>query len=94
MIKLGYNDDKKGKWRSHMINVLDDFDNYELGIYSHNPLEVEGYGATKEEALEDFMRKFKYVMDVLREFEEVLFETDIIVDNMVNVDALGYEIKE
>lgn len=94
MIKLGHNDDKKGKWRSHTISVLDDFNNYELGIYSHNPLEVEGYGATKEEALEDFMKKFKYVMEKLNEFETMLFDSNVIVDNMVNVDALGYEIKE
>ena len=98
MIKLGHNDDKKGKWRSHTISVLDDYNNYELGIYSgiysHNPLEINGYGATKEEALEDFMKKFSYVMEQLNEFETMLYDSNVITDNIVSIDAFGHEIKE
>lgn len=87
MIRLGHYDDKKEKWQSHTISILD----YN---YFDNPYDVRGYGEDKEEALEDFMKKFKYVMDELRELEEVLFETSIITDNIVAVDWSGKEIKE
>lgn len=95
MIRLGYNDDKKGKWQSHTIIPLeDDFYNYEFDVYSCNPLAIAGYGATKEEALEDFMRKFRYVMDELKAFETMLYDSNVITDNIVSIDAFGHEIKE
>lgn len=95
MIKMTYNDDHKEKWRSHTIGLMEDnFYNSEVDVWSHNPLNVEGYGATKEEAMEDFKNKFKYVMRELKAFETMLFDTDVITDNIVEVDDLGKPIKD
>lgn len=52
-----------------------------------------GYGETKEEALEDYKKKFGYVMDELRAFERMLFETDVVENNMVEIDYRENEIK-
>lgn len=94
MIKLGYHNDGKKKWQSHKIIMLeDDFYNSEFNVHSHNPFDVYGYGATKEEALNDFMRKLKYVMDELDAFETMLYDSNVITDNIVNVDCFGKEIK-
>lgn len=94
MIKLGYHNDGKEKWQSHEIVMLeDDFYNSDFGIHSHNPFDICGYGATKEEALNDFMRKFKYVMDELDAFKTMLYDSNVIIDNIVNVDCFGKEIK-
>lgn len=94
MIKLGYHNDGKEKWQSHEIVMLeDDFYNSYFGVHSHNPFDICGYGATKEEALNDFMRKFKYVMDELDAFKTMLYDSNVIIDNIVNVDCFGKEIK-
>lgn len=63
-------------------------DEITLNIFS-----LIGYGETKEEALEDYKKKFGYVMDELRAFERMLFETDVLENSMVEVDAGGNEIK-
>ena len=94
MIKLGYHNDGKEKWQSYEIVMLeDDFYNSDFGVYSHNPFDICGYGATKEEALNDFMIKFKYVMDELDAFKTMLYDSNVIIDNIVNVDCFGKEIK-
>jgi hypothetical protein len=95
MIKMTHNDDHKERWMSHTIGLMDDyFYNAEVDVYSHNPLEVNGYGASKDEAMEDFKTKFKYVMRELKAFEAMLFDTDVITDNIVEVDGLGKPIKD
>ena len=60
---------------------------------SYNPFDVCGYGATKEEALEDFKRKFKYVIDELKAFETILLHPNIFEIEVVDVDCFGKEIK-
>ena len=95
MIEMTHNDDHKEKWQSHTISIRDnDFFNATIGVFSHNPLDVNGYGATKEEAVEDFKNKFKYVMEELRAFETMLFDTDVITDNIIEVDCMGKPIKD
>ena len=95
MIKLAYHDDGKQKWQSHEIYLKeDDFYNDEFMVFSHNPFDIYGYGESKEEALKEFIKKFKYVMDEWRAFEELLLNTDIITSNIIAVDCFGKEIKD
>ena len=90
MVKLAHYDDGKGKWRSHEIYLKeDDFYNDEFDLFSISPFDVSGYGATKEEALKDFMRKMDYVFLEWKAIKEVLFNTDILTDNMVEVGVFG-----
>ncbi len=93
MIGLTHYDDRKEKWQSHEITIGDSgFFNAEFGIYSHDPFDITGYGRTKDEAIEDFKNKFKYVMRELKAFETMLLDTDMITDNIIEVDGRGVPI--
>lgn len=95
MIEMTYHNDHKEKWQSHEISIREhDFYNAEADVWSHNPFDITGYGATKEEAIEDFKNKFKYIMRELKAFEMMLLDTNVITDNIVVVDCLGKPIKD
>ena len=96
MIQLTYYDDGKGNFRSHEVSVetphcvwnddLNDLIEYEL-------TNIIGYGETEEEALHDFMNKFNYMLDEWQAFAHMLNETNVITDNMLEVDCAGHEVK-
>lgn len=93
MIEMTYHNDHKEKSRSHEITIREgDFYSIDIDVWSHNPFDITGYGSNKEEAIEDFINKFKYVMQELRAFETMLIDTDVITDNIVEVDCLGKPI--
>lgn len=95
MIKMAYHNDGKQKCQSHEIYLKeDDFYNSEFGVFSHNPFETIGYGETKEKAVEDFKKRFQYVMSEWKTFEKMLLDTDIIADNIIEVDCMGKPIKD
>ena len=90
MIVMAYHDDGKEKCQSHEIYIKErDFYNAEADLWSHNPFDIIGYGSNKEEAVEDFKNKFKYIMRELKAFEMMLLETDVITSNIVKVDCFG-----
>ncbi len=94
MIEMTYHNDHKEKWQSHEISIRENgFFNAEVDVWSRNPFNVTGYGATKEEAIEDFKNKFKYVMKELQAFETMLLDTDVITDSIIEVDCVGKPIK-
>lgn len=67
MIEMTYHNDHKEKLQSHEISIREhDFYNAEVNVWSHNPFDITGYGATKEEAIENFKNKFKYIMRELK----------------------------
>ena len=96
MIELTHYNDHKEKWQSHEIELREkDFSieiDDDVWVHSHNPFYITGYGATKDQATEDFKKKFIYVMKELKAFETMLLDTDIITDNIIEVDCLGKEI--
>ena len=93
MIGMIYHNDHKKKFQSHEISLREhDFFNAEAMVFSHNPFDVVGYGATKEEAIENFKNKFKYIMREWKAFEMMLLDTDEIIDNIIEVDCMGKEI--
>ena len=51
---LTHNDDGKGKYQSHTVGCCTPDD------WLSN---IEGYGSTREEALNDFINEFKYSMN-------------------------------
>lgn len=90
MIELMHYDDGKEKSQSHEIAIREyDFYNAEANVWTHNPFDVCGYRKTKEEAIEDFKKKFIYVMRELKAFEMMLLDTDVITDNIIEVDCMG-----
>lgn len=94
MIEMTHHDDGKKKYQSHEISIRElNFYNSEANLSTHNPFDVYGYGETKEEAIEDFKNKFKYLIKELQAFEQMLFDSDVITDNIIEVDCLGHEIE-
>lgn len=94
MIEVVHYDDGRQKWQSHEVYLREDnLYNKEYDVFSHNPFDITGYGATKEEAFEDFIRKFTCLMAEWRGFEKILGETDYMFDNMVEVDCCGKKVK-
>ena len=43
----------------------------------------------KEEAIDDFKKKFRYIMRELKAFETMLLDTDVITNNIMEVDRNG-----
>jgi len=75
MIKLKHYNDGKQKRQSHEVSIIEEnFYNPKYDVFSHNPFDITGYGETEEEALEDFKKKFFYVMDELGAFEAMLIQ--------------------
>lgn len=92
-MKLSHNDNGKGKFMSHEISILDeDFVNTKLGIFSHDITDLTGYGSTKEEAIEDFKNKYDYLLKELIAFGDMLFTTDTITNDIVEVDCFNKPI--
>ena len=94
MIKLAHSDDRKRNQLSHEIYLKEDnFYIDEFDLFSISPFDVSGYGSTKEEALKDFMRKMEYVFLEWKAIKETLFNTNVLTDNMVEINCFGKEVK-
>lgn len=93
MINLIHHDDGKGKVQSHEISISesDFYYNPKYDVFSHNPFDITGYGSTKEEAVEDFKRKFEYVLAEWNAFGKLLSNPAIQL-NITEVDCLGNPI--
>lgn len=61
---------------------------------SYNPFDITGYGVTKEEAIEGFKNKFKYIMRELKAFEMMLLDINVITDSIIEVDCVGKPLKD
>ena len=89
MLKLAHYNDGKEKWQSHEIEVIEfpapPYYNPDHDVTSLNFFDLTGYGSTKEEALDDFKRKFNYVFEQWKAFDRMLFETDVIGNDIAEV---------
>lgn len=90
-IKLAHHDDGKKKYQSHEVFLKED-DFYYNQLFSHNIFEARGYGATKEEALNDLKNKLNFLFDELKILEQKLFESKELENNMVEVNCFDKEI--
>ena len=92
IIKLVHHDDEKQKYQSHEIYFkIKDFYNFEYEVFSYDISDIKGYGETKEEALEDFKKKVRYLLNQYKELEKLLFEQNELTDNITEVDCFGKE---
>lgn len=96
MIQLTHYDDGKEKYQSHEVSLKVPYNvkSKRLNTYiEYDFSEITGYGETKEEALNDFMKKFNYMLDEWKAFANMLNETNVITDNILEVDCVGHEVK-
>lgn len=92
MINLTHYNDGKEKFQSHEISISEtDFYNSEYEIFSHDPFDITGYGSTKEEAMENFKRKFEYVLAEWNAFGRMLLNPAVQL-NVMEVDCVGNSI--
>lgn len=89
MLKLTHYNDGKEKWQSHEIEVIEfhaqPYYDTDHDVTSLNFFDLTGYGSTKEEALDDFKRKFSYILEQWKAFNRMLFETNIIENDIAEV---------
>ena len=92
---LTHHDDGKQRWQSHEVGITEqDFYNQEHDIFSHNFMDLIGYGETKEQAVEDFKRKFRYLLDEWNAFAKLLLDSDVVENEMIEVDCFGKPIEK
>ena len=91
-IKLAHYNDGKQKDQSHEIYLREDIGFCYNDLFSHNIFTARGYGATKEEALNDLKNKLNFLFDELKILETKLFETNELEDDMIEVNCSGIEI--
>lgn len=92
-MNLTHHDDGKQRWQSHEVGISEKvFFNPEHEVFSHNFMDLTGYGETKEQAVADFKRKFRYLLDEWNAFAKLLLDSDIAENEMIEVDCFGKPI--
>lgn len=83
---LAIYDDGKGNCQSWEVGLAEDGNPHRMEFFN-----IVGYGATKEEAIDEFKKEFK------RTYQDVLNMLDTLEDDMYEelmVDCMGNPIKE
>ena len=87
-MKIAHHDDGKEKSQSHECYLFNDTDSY----HNFDLTSIYGYGETKEEAIANLKKELEYYFDELHALEKMLYETDILDNDIVEVDCLGRKI--
>ena len=88
LMKIEHYNDGKEKWESHTCYLFNDSDAYpEFDITN-----IRGYGETKEEAIQNLKKELQHYFDELHSLEKMLYETDVLDNDIIEVDCLGTKI--
>ncbi len=71
---LSHYDDEKQKWQSHEVSLSGLLDTGEVYIDLST---IEGYGSSKEEAYQDFRKKFNAIYAAMTELVHTLAEYEM-----------------
>lgn len=88
LMKIAHHNDGKEKFQSHTCYLFNDADKY----HNFDLTNICGCGETKEEAIENLKKKLAYYFDELHALEEMIYETDVLDNDIVEVDCLGRKI--
>ena len=88
LMKIAHHNDGKEKCQSHTYYLFNDVDGY----HDLDLTNIYGYGETKEEAIENLKKELAYYFDELHALEKMLYETDVLDNDIVEVDCLGRKI--
>lgn len=89
VMKIAHYNDGKEKWQSHSCFLFNDADKY----FNFDLTSIHGYGETKEEAIENLKEELDYYFRELRALEKMLYETNVLDNDIVEVDCLGRKIE-
>ena len=88
LMKIAHHNDGKEKWESHTYYLFNDSDAYpEFDITN-----IRGYGETKEEAIQNLKKELEYYFNEIHALEKMLYETDVLDNDIIEVDCLGRKI--
>ena len=88
LMKIAHHDDGKRKWQSHtcyLFNGANDYHEFDI-------TNIHGYGETKEKAIENLKKELEQCFNELHALEKMLYETDVLDNDVVKVDYLGRKI--
>ena len=88
LMKIAHHNDGKGKWQSHTCYLFNDANDY----HDFDITNIRGYGETKEEAIQNLKKELEYYFNELRALEKMLYETDVLDNDIIEVDCLGRKI--
>ena len=88
LMKIAHHNDGKEKWQSHTCYLFNDVD----GCPGFDITNIYGYGGTKEEAVENLKKELEYYFNALHALERMLYETDVLDNDIIEVDCLGRKI--
>ena len=88
-MKIAHHDDGKEKCQSHKCYLFNDVDGY----YNFDLTNIYAYGETKEEAVKNLKEELEYYFRELHALEKMLYETDALDNDIIEVDCLGRKIK-
>lgn len=85
LMKIAHNNDGKEKWQSHTCYLFNDTNDY----HEFDITNICGYGETKEEAIQNLKKELEYYFNELHALEKMLYETDVLDNDIVEIDCLG-----
>lgn len=88
LMKIAHYDDGKEKWQSHACYLFNDASDY----HEFDITNIWGYGETKEEAIENLKKELEHYFSELLALEKMLYETDVLDNNIIEVNCLGEKI--
>ena len=88
VMKIAHHNDGKEKWESHTCYLFNDANDY----HDFDITNIRGYGETKEEAINNLKKELEYYFNELRALEKMLYETDVLDNDIIEVDCLGRKI--
>ena len=89
LMKIAHHNDGKEEWQSHRCNLFNDSDEY----HNFDLTDIYGYGETKEEAIKELKRGLEYYFHEIHALEAMLYETDVLDNDVIEVDRCGRKIK-
>lgn len=88
LMKIAHYNDGKEKWQSHRCNLFNDSDEY----HNFDLTDIYGYGETKEEAIENLKQELDYYFREIHVLEKMLYETNVLDNDVVEVDCMERKI--
>ncbi|MDD6827909.1 MAG: hypothetical protein PUE12_17720 [Oscillospiraceae bacterium] len=88
VIKIAHHNDGKEKCQSHTCFLFNDI----VGYPNFDLTSIYGYGETKEEAIENLKQELDYYFREIHALEKMLYETDVLDNDVVEVDCMGRKI--
>ena len=90
LMKIAHHNDGKEKWELHTCYLFNDAND----CHDFDITNIHGYGETKEEAVDNLRKELEYYFNELHALEKMLYETDVLDNDIVEVDCIERKDEE